>query len=143
MIEDLKQLLASYNGVWKESKGSWEFKAVIAERKAFLSKKKLSYIARINIDQEAKVLKFFEMLREDSSGLSSGGDFDSGISSGFGFKAESYNTLRGPREGNIQEQSNLFGKNFSYNFDYAEIRKKVEEATDQAGYQFDYSIMPI
>ena len=82
----------------KKKKGVWEFSATIAERKAFLSKKKLTYSAKMRIDDDAKVVKFSEMLIEAGSGFTSGGGFDDGMSTGFGFKTESYNTTqRGPR----------------------------------------------
>lgn len=144
MIETIRKELESYNGNWKDKKGVWEFSTVIAERKAFLSTKKLTYSARVKIDEEAKMVNYSEMLIEAGSGLSSGGfDGDSGMSSGFGFKTESYNTMNGGREGNIEEQSNLFGKKFEYKFDYKEIRTKIEEAAKSAGYKFEYQILPV
>ena len=143
MIEEIKKALESYNGQWKEKKGVWEFSTTIAERKAFLSTKKLTYSARIRIDDNAKVVKFSEMLFEAGSGFTSGGGFDDDISPGFGFKTESYNTFKGPRIGSIEEQSNLFGKNYEYKFDYKEIRLKVEELAKSLNYSFEYQILPI
>jgi hypothetical protein len=143
MIEEIKKALESFNGEWKENKGVWEFSATIAERKAFLSKKKLTYSAKMRIDDDAKLVKFSEMLIEAGSGFSSGGGSDDGISTGFGFKTETYNTLRGAREGNIEEQSNLFGKKFEYKFDYKEIRSKAGEAAKSADYRFEYQILPV
>jgi len=143
MIEEIKKALASYNGEWKENKGVWEFHVTIAERKAFLSKTKLTYSAKMRIDDDLKVVRFSEMLIEAGSGLTSGGGFDEGMSSGFGFKTESYNTFRGAREGSIEEQSNLFGKKFEYKFDYKEIRSKVEESAKSEDYKFEYQILPV
>ncbi len=143
MFEQMQSSLAGYNGTWKDKKGINEFTAVIAERKAFLSTKKLTYSARIKIDDAAKIVNFSEMLIEAGSGLSSGGDFDGGISPGFGFKTETYNTMKGGREGNIAEQSNLFSQKFEYKFDYKEIRSKIESATELAGYKLQYQILPI
>lgn len=143
MIEEIQKAVESYHGEWKEHKGIWEFKAVIAERKAFLSKKKLTYIAKMRFIEAEKLVKFTEMLVEAGSGLSTGGDFDSGMSSGFGFKTETYNTLKGPREGNIEEQSTLFGKDYSYTFDYKDIRSKIESIAKNAGFQFAYQITSI
>ncbi|MCX6809593.1 MAG: hypothetical protein NTZ65_02495 [Candidatus Berkelbacteria bacterium] len=146
MIEDIKKALESYEGDWNEKKGVYEFKSTIAERKAFLSKKKLTYSAKVRVDDDAKSVKFSEMLIEAGSGLSSGGggfDGDSGMSAGFGFKKESYNTMSGAREGNIEEQSNLFGKNFEYKFNYKEIRSKVDATAKKAGYKFEYQILPV
>lgn len=142
MIEAIKKELKSYSGEWKEKNGIWIFSTTIAERKAFLSKKKLTYSAKIKIDDEAKTLKFSEMLIEAGSGLSSG-DGSDGMSAGFGFKAETYNTTTGAREGTISEQSNLFGKKFQYKFDYSEIRSKIEKAAKAASYTFEYQVLPL
>ncbi|PKL31413.1 hypothetical protein CVV43_02805 [Candidatus Saccharibacteria bacterium HGW-Saccharibacteria-1] len=144
MIEEVQQALSNYDGTWKEKNGVWEFNSVIAERKAFLSKKKLTYQAKMRIDSVNKIINFSEMLIEAGSGLSSGGGgFDDGMSTGFGFKAETYNTMSGAREGNIEEQSNLFGKKFEYKFDYKDIRAKIEELAKNAGFEFKYQILPV
>jgi len=144
MIEEIKKVLEDYDGDWSEKKGVFEFKSTIAERKAFLSKKKLTYSAKMKIDDDAKSVKFSEMLIEAGSGLSSGGGgFDDGMSPGFGFKSESYNTMSGAREGTIEEQSNLFGKKFEYKFNYKEIRSKVEGAAGGGKYKFEYQILPV
>ena len=117
-------------------------KAVIAERKAFLSKKKLEYIAKFRVDDGAAAIRFSEMLKESGSGLSSGGDFNSHMSPGFGFKKETYKTGAGPREGTIEEQSTLFGKQYDYRFDFNDIRTGVEKIAVDHDYSFSYSIPP-
>jgi hypothetical protein len=89
IIAEIKNALGFHDGKWNEKKGVWDFSATIAERKAFLSKKKLTYTSKIRIDDGAKVVKFSEMLIEVGSGFSSGGNFDDGMSTGFGFKTES------------------------------------------------------
>jgi len=143
IMDEIKKSLENRNGKWNEKKGVWDFSTTIAERKAFLSKKKLTYSLKIRIDDGAKIVRFSEMLIEAGSGLSSGGDFDSGMSTGFGFKTESYNTLSGARQGTIEEQSNLFGKDYSYQFDFKEIRLKVKDVVEKAGYKFGYQILPV
>ncbi len=143
MHENIKRVLEPYGGEWREKKGVWEWSTVIAERKAFLSKKKLTYSARMRIDDAARAITFSEMLVESGSGLSSGGGFDDGMSSGFGFKSESYNTTGGARTGHIAEQSNLFGKTYQYSFDWQEIRARVEAVANANGYQFDYQVLPV
>lgn len=144
MIEEVQQALSNYDGTWKEKNGVWEFNSVIAERKAFLSKKKLTYQVKMRIDSVNKIINFSEMLIEASSGLSSsGGGFDDGMSTGLGFKTETYNTMSGAREGNIEEQSNLFGKKFEYKFDYKDVRVKIEEMAKNAGFEFKYQILPV
>lgn len=142
MIEQIKEVLENYHGDWSEKKGVYEFNSVIAERKAFLSNKKLTYSARIRINDETKTIAFSEMLKEAGSGFTSGG-FDDDMSTGFGFKTESYNTMNGSREGTIQEQSNLFGKKFDYKFNYQEIKEKIENIATSAGYKLEYQILPV
>lgn len=41
-----------------------------------------------------------------------------------------------PREGSIEEQSRLFGKEYTYTFDFAAVRKAIEAAVQAAGYSF-------
>ena len=142
MIEEIKEALESYDGEWKEKNGVWEFSATIAERKAFLSKKKLTYSAKMRIDDNAKSVKFSEMINEAGSGFGPG-DYGDEDSSGSGFKAGSYNTFRKPREKSIEEQSTLFAKKFEYKFDYKEIRSKAEVAAKSADYRFEYQILPL
>ena len=145
MLDEIQAYAKEFGADLNEKKGIWDFSKLIAERKAFLSKKKLTYTAKFRIDEDGKTLKFTEMLAEKGSGLSSGGGFDGdmGMSPGFGFKTETYKSGAGGREGSIQEQSNLFGKDYSYNFDYKQIRTKFEDLAKKSGYQFKYQITPI
>jgi len=144
LVDLAKAYSVELGGELSEKKGVNSLEITIAERKAFLSKKKLRYIAKFRLIDETKEIKFTEMLVESGSGLTSGGgDFDSGMSTGFGFKAEKYNTMSGGREGSIVEQSNLFGKTYSYNFDYKKIRNKFEEIAKNEGWQFKYQVTPI
>jgi len=120
--------------------GSARMEAVIAERKAFLSKKKLTYICRFKVDEPSKEVRFFEMLKESGFGLSGGGSDDE-MSSGFGFKKETYNTFGKERSGSIEEQSRLFGKDYSYKFDFGAFRGSVRKAAESAGYRFEVKLM--
>jgi hypothetical protein len=143
LIDVIKDVLKSLEGKWTEKKGVWDYSTTIAERKAFLSNKKLTYTIRIRIDESGKAVKFSEMLIEAGSGFSSGGDLDSGMSTGFGFKTESYNTFSGARQGTIVEKSKLFEKQYSYRFDFNELRTKIEDVVEKSGYKFEYQILPV
>jgi len=116
----------------KEKNGIYELSMTIAERKAFLSKQKLTYQAKFRIDDANQVVKFTELLKEGSVG----------VQAGSGFQVESYNTFNkgGQREQTIEQQSDLFGKKYSYTFDLKAVRGKVEEFARQAGYDFQYQI---
>jgi len=106
---------------------------VVAERKVFLSKKKLTYKCKIRIDDMEKVVTFFEMLHESSVGLSGG--------AGMGFTKETYGLKGKEREGNIEEQSRLFGKDYKYSFDYKKIREAIKREVEKAGYSFSVHLL--
>ncbi len=138
--ERIKEVFYPYRPEFSEKKGIMTVELTVAERKAFLSKKKLTYVARYRIDENAKEVHFTEMLKESGSGMS-GGDFDD--SPGFGFKKETYSTGKGGRSGSIEEQSNLFGKKYSYSFDLGRIRSAIEKRVVEGGYTFIYQMTPI
>jgi hypothetical protein len=143
LAESLQSIATSVGGVITEKNGVYTLEALIAERKTFLSRKKLTYIAKFRVDEEQKEIKFTEMLKESGFGLSSGMGNDD-MSPGFGFKTESYNTLSGgPREGTIEEQSNLFGKNYQYKFEWGVVRKALESLASEKGWAFKYQVTPI
>ena len=134
--DEIKKFTDSIHANLKEKRGVYEISLVIAERKAFLSKKKLEYQAKFRIDDNTKLLKFTELLKESGSGLSAG---DAGV----GFKTETYSTRGKQREGTIEEQSNLFGKNYQYTFDFKTVRSRIEQLANEAGYQFSYQLTGI
>ena len=61
---------------------------------------------------------------------------------GFGFKKETYGIKGKERSGSIEEASSLFGKDFSYTWDYAAVRTAVRTATEAAGYQMEVVLNP-
>jgi hypothetical protein len=118
--------------------GSLAMDALIAERKAFLSKKKLTYKCKLRVDDDAQCVRFWEMLVEKGSGLSGGDD----TAAGFGFKTETYSTKGKEISGSIEEASRLFGKDFTYTWDYAVVRSAVRAAAEAAGYTVDVVLNP-
>ena len=140
LLEELKQFFAALPAELAEKKGLITAEYVIAERKIFFSKKKLAYIAKFRIDQAKQEVRFTEMLKESGFGLSCG-DIES--SPGYGFKIQTYKTGMGPREGAIEEQSTIFGKKYSYAFDFKTIREAIEKKVQAAGFAFKYQITSI
>jgi hypothetical protein len=63
------------------------------------------------------------------------------MSPGFGFKKETYNTFGKERKGSIEEQSRLFGRDYSYRFDFGAFREAVRKAAEGAGYRFEVKLM--
>ncbi|MEW6216674.1 MAG: hypothetical protein AB1543_03230 [Candidatus Bipolaricaulota bacterium] len=108
------------------------FAKVVAERKTFLSRKRLVYRASIRVDEEKREVHLSEFLTETGFGLA--------VESGVGFKTETYRTGRGPREGGIAEQSKLFGKVYAYTFDHGAIRTAIETLARSHGYTVQYHI---
>ncbi len=137
LSDEIARFVEGIPGTLKEKRGVYSVEFTVAERKAFLSKKKLTYSAKFRIDGDKKELRFTEMLKESGSGVSSG---DSDLGPGFGFKREIYKTGAGPREGSIEEQSKLFGAQYSYAFDFSKVRAFIESETVKAGYAFKYQI---
>jgi len=140
LIDEIRKIIEKIPAELKEKKGHFSVEFTVAERKAILSKKKLTYSAKFRLDEVKKELHFTEKLKESGSGFSSG-DIDS--SPGFGFKKETYKTGVGGREGSIKEQSDLFGKQYSYTFDFSSIRTMIETETIRAGYSFKYQLTSI
>ena len=139
ITDELKNIVSGIPAKINEKKGVYEFEVQLAERKAFLTKQKLIYSAKFRVDEQAKEVRFTEMLKESGAGVSTGGASDD-MSPGFGFKKETYNTFSGTRSGTIEEQSSLFGKKYEYKFDYGAIRKKFESKAKEHGYKFTYKI---
>lgn len=133
LVDAIKAFVEGIPATLKEKKGVYSVEFTVAERKSFLSKKKLTYKARFHVNEDNKELRFTEMLKEAGSGLSAG-------DSGFGFTKETYRTGAGPREGSIDEQSKLFGAQYTYTFDFSEVRAFIESEAAKAGYTFTYQI---
>ena len=140
LVDEIRRFVAGIPATLKEKRGVYSIKFVVAERRVFLSKRKLIYSAKFRVNEDKKELRFTEMLRESSAGMSTG---DGDIGPGFGFKKETYKTGTGPREGSIKEQSELFGAQYSYTFDFSTVRAFIEKEATKAGYAFRYQITPI
>ncbi len=54
MLDEIKAYTNEFGADLSEKKGVWDFSKLIAERKAFLSKKKLTYTAKFRIDEDSK-----------------------------------------------------------------------------------------
>jgi hypothetical protein len=136
--EEIRQVFAALPATISEANGLFTVEYVVAERTSFLSRQKLVYRAKYRIDTALREVRFTELLSESGFGLSGGGGFDS--SPGFGFRTETYTTGIGPRDGTIEEQSDLFGKKYTYTFDFRAVRGAVEKKVRDAGYAFRYRI---
>lgn len=142
LAEEISGIASLYEASIGKSGCVYTVEKVVAERRAFLSKKKLVYTAQIKIDDESMELHFSESLKETGSGISTGSGIEQ-MTCGYGFKKETYNTKGIQRTGLIEEQSKLPGKNYDYKFDYGELRAAIESISKKRGYNFVYQILPL
>ncbi len=124
----------------RQKDGTLAGEAVIAERKAFLTRRKLTYKCSLRVDDGSRTVRFHEMLLESGSGPSTGGLDD--MTPGFGFKKEVYKVGGKERSGSIEEASRLFGKDYRYQWDYAQVREALRRVTDQEGYTLETVLDP-
>jgi hypothetical protein len=136
IIEASEKLPAKFKGQ-KDGTLAIEFK--IAERKVFLTRKTLTYRAKVRVDNDNRTVRFFETLKETGLGISSGDTED--MTPGFGFKKETYKIMGKTREAEIEELSQLFGKEYKYSFDYSSVRRVVEEEARRAGYSLSICLL--
>ncbi|MCX6560856.1 MAG: ribonucleoside-triphosphate reductase [Candidatus Aminicenantes bacterium] len=126
LIDDIRAYAGSIGAECKDKHGKGELTRLVAERKAFLSKKKLVYSAKFEIDETAKTISFVEMLKESGAGLDGGS----------GFQTETYKTGAKTRQGMIAEQSVLFGKTYVYQFEFGKVPAEIRRLAEAAGYRF-------
>ena len=115
-------------------------KLVIAAQKSFLSKKTVEYSAKFKVEEDARAVRFFEMLKESGAGMSGGEAGD--VGGGWGFSKETYKSGPGGREGSLEAQGSLLGKKYGFVFDYGRIRTAVQAIAERHGYRFDYQLTP-
>lgn len=138
VLEKVTESIRDVPGNFVDKKEVYCLDCVIAERKAFLSKQKLTYTARFKVDDNKKEVTFTEMLKEMKSGLGAGGSDD--LSPGLSFKTSKVSSSTQGLEGVVDQQASLFGKKYDYAFDYKKVRSAVKEAAESEGYSFTYKI---
>jgi hypothetical protein len=140
VAEEIRSYLGSLGANVGGKGQNGDAKLVIAEQKSFLSKKKVEYSAKFKVQDEDRVVRFFEMLKESGSGMS--GSDASDVGGGWGFSKETYKTGAGGREGSIEAQGSLLGNKYAFTFNYAEIRTAIQAIAERNGYRFEYQITP-
>ena len=131
LLKEIQAYAKSIPADFKEKKGSCDLSFTVAERKALLSKQKLTYQAKFRIDDTEKIIHFAEMLKEASSGMDAG----------MGFQTSSFSTGKdGQQNLVIDQQSEQFGKKYEYQFDFKAVRGQIEKIAAAQGYQFQYQV---
>ena len=141
LADEVRAYLADQVGAAVSGKGqNGEAKLVLAQQKSFLSKKTVEYVAKFKVEEDDRVLRFFEMLKESGSGMSGGDAGD--VGGGWGMTKETYKTGAGGRDGTIEQQGSLLGQKYGFAFDYGRVRAEVQALAEQAGYRFEYQVTP-
>ena len=138
VLQRVAEKIKDVPGTFVDKKEVFCLDSVIAERKAFMSKQKLTYTARFKVDEGSKEVTFTEMLKEEKSGLGAGGLDDPGP--GLSFRKSKVSSSTEGLEGVVDQQASLFGKKYDYTFDYKRVRSAVKEAAESEGYSFTYKI---
>jgi len=103
----------------------------VAERKSFLSRKKLTYKCHLRVIDGEKAVRLYEILKESGFGLS-GSD---GMEAGFSFKKETYST--GVKSGTGPSRScRASWEGLLVFLRFGAIRHAFQQAADEAGYSF-------
>jgi hypothetical protein len=141
VAEEIKTYLADEVSAQVSAKADkGEAKLVVAEQRSMLSKKKVEYSAKFKVDDKERAVRFFEMLKESGSGMTSG---DVGaFGGGWGVSKTTYKMGGAGIEGNLEEQGALLGKKFAFTFDYGRIRNAVKAIAERNGYSFEYQVTP-
>jgi hypothetical protein len=116
--------------------GSLKLEQVVAERKSFLSRKKVTYVCRLRVDEPGRTVRFFETLKESGSGLSGGGGDDE-LGPGFGFRKETYVYSGKGRGGCVAERLRLLGDRFTFRFDHGRLHAALRREAEAAGFAFE------
>jgi hypothetical protein len=130
LLETLEEYARANQMSFETHHGRYRVEKVLAERKTFISRKKLEYRAEFAIDDQQKELRFTESLKESGRGM------DAGV----GVQSESYNTLSGARKGSFEDHSRQLGKHYDASVDYGAIREAIKGLTEAAGYSFSYLV---
>ena len=115
----------------KEKKGVVTLSRLAAEKKGFLSKRKVTYQALYKIDQEQKELHFTEFLIESASGAGGAG-------------SESWSTgsaKEGP-EGRVGKRMSALAKKYQIHFPAVEVGVRFRQAAEAGGYAFIFQKTP-
>jgi hypothetical protein len=120
----------------EQKDGTLTLDFVAAERKSLLASKRISYHCRVRVDEGARMMLFFEILKERGAGISAGDE----TGPGFSFRKETYSTTGSERSGSLEESSRLTGKGYSLSFDYGAVREAMKREAESAGYGFSVTL---
>ena len=113
---------------WSDPDGAWVMEAVLVDAKSMLGKKRVTYSARLRIDDASKQVRFGDALAETGVALAMSGASSGTTRQGFG----------GAPHGRIKEK----GIGWSFEFDRGRAPDAIAAAAAVDGCAFDYVVGP-
>ena len=135
IIEAVRREVPALEETFARRKDHWELKALLAERKAFLSRKKLFFRATFRVDEAARSVRYSERLEESGSGFGAGDGL-----AGAGVRTWKTSSGKEGLTGGITEELRLFGEKYSFTFRCEAVREAVKRVAEEEGFAFDYRI---
>ena len=134
LIDSIVAFAKSVGAEVKVKRDTVEIQKIVADRKTFLSKEKLTYQAKLRVDQKENMVHFFESLKESSAGMSS---------PGVSVQKTKYKVgLSGQQESEFEQQAEFLGQKYDYQFDFKTVRTSIEKYSREAGFDFHYQVIP-
>jgi len=113
---------------WSDPDGAWAMEAALVDAKSMLGKKRVTYSARLRIDDDSKQVRFGDALAEAGLSLAMAGSSSETYRQGMG----------GPPHGRIKEK----GLGWSFEFDRGHAPDVIAKAAAADGCSFEYVTGP-
>jgi hypothetical protein len=137
IMTTIRNTMTGLPGDFQAEDGLHSLTSVIAERKGFFSRRKLTFTARFRVNEETREVIYNETLVERRIGLGAG--IGEGIS-GFGFRK--WKITANPRglDGTEEGHSQPFGRKDGFTFRFQQVRDAVRKVVEEEGYTFKNQI---
>ncbi len=137
IMKTIRSVITGLPGDFQSDDGLHSLTSIVAERKGFFSRRKLTFTARFRVNEETREVVYNETLVERKSGLGAGSG--EGIS-GFGFRTWKISSGPSGLDGALEEQSELFGRKYGFTFRFQQIRDAVRKLAAEEGYTFKHQL---
>ncbi len=135
IIDAVRREVPNLGETFVRKKDIWELKALLAERKAFLSRKKLFFRAAFQVDEATRSVRYSERLEESGSGFGAGDDIV-----GAGVRTWKISSGKEAQTGEMTEELRLFGEKYAFTFRCEAVREVVKRVAEEEGFAFHYRI---
>jgi hypothetical protein len=138
--EAIRKVFHGRGATFTDRDGVLAVEVPIAERRSLLSRRRLTYSARFRVDEQRRVVRFTEMLKEAGWGLPGSGALGG---PGLGVEVRTWKSGRAPREERIDAQARDLAGRFELSFDLGANRAAVRKALGDVGYALEYHVLSV